>query len=232
MSLVRLLAAGKSLVGLNEPTECYRMTNLRAWPKFGSGRNPFREERKVERSPAPGGAPSQAAPKRGPENAGAITSSQQGLTGTLPARLSPAAATSQDRDKSVGPKVQSDPEVLRFGTPRNRQQTTALPGVPVKGSSPSVLVAGARGWFNRWTSRLLGWTRRRAARPVRPMVPRFGKGPVQVELSLDRLRVVRNDLSDADLEVVPARRTTPPGANVKGRVPERGTAGLLRASQS
>ena len=35
--------------------------------------------------------------------------------------------------------------------------------------------------------------------------PQPPKCPVQGELSLDRVRVVRNDLSDADLEVVPAR---------------------------
>jgi hypothetical protein len=33
----------------------------------------------------------------------------------------------------------------------------------------------------------------------------FTKAPVQGELSLDRIKVVRNDLSDADLEIVPAR---------------------------
>jgi hypothetical protein len=37
------------------------------------------------------------------------------------------------------------------------------------------------------------------------MVPRFGKLPVQEEFSLDRVRVVRNDLSDADLEIVSGR---------------------------
>ena len=33
-------------------------------------------------------------------------------------------------------------------------------------------------------------------------IPRFGKSAVQGELSLDRVKVVRNDLSHADLEVV------------------------------
>jgi len=47
------------------------------------------------------------------------------------------------------------------------------------------------------------------ARPSRkaskPAISRFSKPPVQGELSLDRVKVVRNDLSDADLEVIPAR---------------------------
>lgn len=40
--------------------------------------------------------------------------------------------------------------------------------------------------------------------------PRFDKAPVQTELSLDRIKVVRNDLSDADLEVVPVKVVVQP----------------------
>ena len=41
--------------------------------------------------------------------------------------------------------------------------------------------------------------------PVRSALPRFGDTlPVQAELSLEKVQVVRNDLSDADLEIVPA----------------------------
>jgi len=41
MSLVRLLTAGKSLVGLKDDQVRYRMTDPRAMPKFGAARNPF-----------------------------------------------------------------------------------------------------------------------------------------------------------------------------------------------
>ena len=34
---------------------------------------------------------------------------------------------------------------------------------------------------------------------------RAGRKPVQTELSLDRIQVVRNDLRDTDLEIVPGR---------------------------
>ena len=40
-------------------------------------------------------------------------------------------------------------------------------------------------------------------RPQLPSIPRFGKPPVQGELSLDKVKVVRADLTHADLEVVP-----------------------------
>lgn len=39
-------------------------------------------------------------------------------------------------------------------------------------------------------------------RPQLPSIPRFGKQPVQGELSLDKVKVVRADLTHADLEVV------------------------------
>src|SRR5215510_3975121 len=41
MSLVRLLTAGKSLVGLKDGQIQYRMGDPRSMPKFGSGKSPF-----------------------------------------------------------------------------------------------------------------------------------------------------------------------------------------------
>src|SRR6266568_103429 len=46
MSLARLLSAGKSLVGGMDNTIRYRMGNPGMLPKFGSGRNPFRDRAK------------------------------------------------------------------------------------------------------------------------------------------------------------------------------------------
>ena len=56
---------------------------------------------------------------------------------------------------------------------------------------------------------LLGRARVKAAKPA---IPQFTKLPVQGELSLDKIKVARNDLSDADLEVVPARTPTAPAS--------------------
>ena len=47
-------------------------------------------------------------------------------------------------------------------------------------------------------------------RPQLPSIPRFGKQPVQGELVLDKVKVVRGDLTHADLEVV--QGGTPPNA--------------------
>jgi hypothetical protein len=56
--------------------------------------------------------------------------------------------------------------------------------------------------------------KRRVAQP-KSVIPQFGKETVKGELSLERVRVVRNDLSDADLEVVPAGAAG--GANKQSR---------------
>jgi hypothetical protein len=52
-------------------------------------------------------------------------------------------------------------------------------------------------WLARWLSR--------RRRPAPAAIPRFNKALVQGELTLDRVKVLRNDLSDSDLEVVPVR---------------------------
>jgi hypothetical protein len=62
----------------------------------------------------------------------------------------------------------------------------------------AALLSGCKGKLNN----ILGRVRPKA---VKPAIPRFTKPAVQGELSLDRIKVVRNDLSDADLEVVPAK---------------------------
>jgi hypothetical protein len=59
---------------------------------------------------------------------------------------------------------------------------------------------------------LCGLFARSGRKAAKPAIPRFPKPPVQGELSLERIKVVRNDLSDADLEVVPARPSATPAA--------------------
>jgi hypothetical protein len=53
-----------------------------------------------------------------------------------------------------------------------------------------------------------------SGKAAKSAIERFAKPPVQGELSLDRIKVVRNDLSDADLEVVPAKPRVAPAATV------------------
>jgi len=64
--------------------------------------------------------------------------------------------------------------------------------------------------------RKAGWLRKfnpisiwRGSRP--PTLPKAHR-PMQAELSLDRVKVVHNDLSDADVEIVPIKSRTAPEA--------------------
>ena len=59
-------------------------------------------------------------------------------------------------------------------------------------------------------AKLAALSARRRSKAAKPAIPRFSKAPVQTELSLDQIKVLRNDLSDADLEVIPAK---PPSAS-------------------
>jgi len=66
--------------------------------------------------------------------------------------------------------------------------------------------------LSRWQATLCGLLAHSRGMAVQPAIPRFPKPPVQGELSLDRIKVMRNDLSDADLEVVTAKLPAAPAA--------------------
>ncbi len=65
--------------------------------------------------------------------------------------------------------------------------------------------------FSGWLKKLkklnpaAWWTKSAVAKPA---IPKFSKAPVQGELSLDNIKVVRNDLNEADVEVVVKRPMT------------------------
>ena len=67
--------------------------------------------------------------------------------------------------------------------------------------------ARAARWIGEWSRKMNSLPRlAQWPGPVQAAGPRLAKPPVQPELSLDKVQVVRNDLSDADFEVVPAKR--------------------------
>jgi hypothetical protein len=143
MSLVRLLTAGKSLVGIQDSKSRYRSVDPRAMPTFGS-------EKKVN--------------------------------------------TDVARESEVKPSV----------TKLKLENSKA---VVTEKSVPSARKAGGSGWVSQWGSKLSSLVSQKP-KPARSAIPRFIGVPVQGELSLDNIKVVRNDLSDADVEVV-MRQTTP-----------------------
>jgi hypothetical protein len=85
---------------------------------------------------------------------------------------------------------------------------SASAGVPAEKASQGDARSGP---LTRW----LWWRRPKAA-----AVPRFHKPLVQAELSLDRVKPLRNDLSDCDLEVIPARSA---GTQKSAELGQKGT---------
>jgi hypothetical protein len=79
---------------------------------------------------------------------------------------------------------------------------------PHRPGSKGGLRSRAMAFQIKWAVKLQALFSRPAPNPARAVLAR-PTAPVQGELSLDRIKVVRNDLSDADLEIVPRQ---PPAA--------------------
>ncbi len=177
MSLARLLSAGKSLVGGMDNTIRYRMGNPGMLPKFGSRRNPFRPGAKRQ------------------EPMQLIQPPEPGAESPKPA-LSPPAATARqqgERESRAG-AVPITPALAAAESAGKREKHSS--------SAPnwcSALRSTWKGWLEAVKARLPHRTPKRA----RSDISHLAKLLVQPELSLDKVRVVRNDLSDTDLEVVP-----------------------------
>lgn len=158
MSLVRLLTAGKSLVGLKQTGSRYHLTNQRLLPKFEPKKNPF----------GPGTPDHTAA-------------------SVLPSPSAPAAES-----KSLH-------EALKPAT-----ETTKVSAREVMQNRESFLRRLWR-WGCSTVGRLRFWRRRSQLRSGARTQP---KRLFQAELSLEAVKVVRNDLTDSDFEIVASRAPT------------------------
>ena len=175
MSLMQLLTNGKTLVDLKHSTSRYQMPGKLHLPKFGSAKNPFMASAKNQ--PSQGELPPPAQPQ---VRAARIPAANLKETQRLP-ELS-AKMKETKRLPFVAARHSTPP------APQSKWWETFLDaaGALLEKLSP------AR-WFG-------------GPKPAtKPAVPRFDKPVVQGELSLHNIKVVRNDLNDADVEVVPAR---------------------------
>ncbi len=175
MSLVRLLTAGKSLVGIQDSKSRYRSVDPRAMPKFGS-------EKKINT-----------------ENAG-----ENGV------RASVAKSSVQPSKAEVS--VAAEKNVRGPFAERNLEAAPAGKNVGIGKDAEKASIPVARqdrsGWVGQLGSKLSSLVSQRP-KPAKGAIPRFNGVPVQGELSLDNIKVVRNDLSDADLEVVAKKAAQP-----------------------
>ncbi len=204
MSLLRLLAAGKSLVGMSDAETRYRVTSQRLLPQFGPGRNPFSSRGKA--------GPAQMGPSS-PEDHRPTSATQE--TPRSPALFGETEAAPRLGPKGVATPASCSPK--KFGEGLRRRTAGLLAGCKMK---------------------LMGVLAKRRHKATNPAIPRFTEPSVQGELSLDRIKVVRNDLSDADLEVIPAKPATAPvmrateGAARKESAWGRVTARVLGAGRT
>ena len=209
MSLGKLLSTGRSLIGGAPNSGRYDISNCNNLPKFNAAKNPFAQPSKpAEQMPA---APA-----------------------PMPAPVEPP--------QEVQEVVAEAPTVVAPTQPKKTQlieykKTQRLPQV----SGPSFMgtiilkskaVAQASMTFCHASfAKLSGRTRNMIARFRRKepasVLPRLGKPAVQTLLSLDSVRVMRNNLEDSDLEVVSANTatstqvapTTPVASPKRGPVP-------------
>lgn len=93
------------------------------------------------------------------------------------------------------------PKATADAAPHPQAGSSATP-VPASGPRPTAAAVPAQPYpAGRWS--LQSWAPFKRAGAAQP-----AKVPIQGELSLEAVRPVRNDLSDSDLEVVPAPRPT------------------------
>jgi len=206
MSLLRLLSSGKSLVGAKDGGPRYRLGTRESLPAFRLVRNPFRK-------------PITPGVTRG---------------GTAPVEYRRQTADSQRDLPPEGPQGPECPQAGHESFSCGGAQAVPSPTDPPTDSSGRAKKSagcgrgadvgggdGTGGILSR-LARWLTWRRRRTGREM--IEPRRSPIPVQGELSLDNVKVVRNDLSDADLEVV--RVSTRPAQ--RGSTVERPVSSELR----
>jgi hypothetical protein len=242
MSLMRLLSSGRSWVGLKESTR-YVMTDPRAMPKFGSDKNPFLSASKKPdpvRMPEPPGSDKVAAEvnhapykhfwnrQQKVENPKGIPAQSPGLRGTSYPGITDQTASTLKGLRHRGRIAL----VLLAKCAPSRLLSIAI-------HSGRNLPQGTVLIFRRLNSLVP----RRHSRPRTAAIASFARGPLQGELSLDKIKVVRNDLSDVDLEVVRRSEKSPAAAPLMPDAPARtdqesdgaawtpATAGLIGASK-
>jgi len=173
MSLLRLLTAGKCLVGLQKTEVRYHLPGQEALPKFGSKKNPFRATALPE--------PPEPARER-----------------EIPAQVNPLIQDDLDgkheTPRSIAAAGDSRAAVVPADDGKKKPD-----GNECKPSEPAARPPSAVKAFLLWG---------RAKKAKRTNIG--GRSLVQGELSLEKVKVVRNDLSECDLEIV--RRASQPTA--------------------
>ena len=114
--------------------------------------------------------------------------------GYLPKFISPKNPFAPPAKTEPAPKEEATP--AKKDAAPDRTKTQKLPTFPA-------VVPRKKIWAGLFNPLAL-WRR------LRPATPPRTERPLQAELSLDRVKVVHNDLTDADVEIVPIKSRTAP----------------------
>ena len=188
------------MVGMRETHSPYRMRTANLLPKFGSSKNPFASTPKAEAvnpdrteaSVPAASAPKPVAPKTEPAKMETVSLfDSKPILPSAPAKVAevPLAARQPAKTEPIQPK----------------------PAVAAKVAPPRKPVPWAE-----WVKMVNPLTYLPAREPglKKSIRARGTRIPVQTELSLEKVKVVRNDLSDTDLEIIPAKPVGPSDGDV------------------
>jgi hypothetical protein len=214
MNFSKLLATGKSMIGMRDTHSPYRMRTENLLPKFESAKNPF--------APASKAASPIAAPKTDtfvavetPLAEATVAPIAKPAISTMETnflfddQLQPAVVPIVVHEAEPVPAIPAPakveaklviPVVLNSKTETPELAPVAKPA-PVSEPKPALFSA-----LMKKANPLAYLPSREAAKPARV------RTAVQTELSLERVKVMRNDLSDTDLEVIPAKLAGKPEA--------------------
>lgn len=179
------------MVGMQDNLSRYRLTKQRLLPKFGSKKNPFAPPAVAEP-----GVSTPAQPKTAPcfENKTGEPAAAANFKSVESISVQPAkTGTKADGATAVVPP--REPVLAN----RNGQRDSAP---PLAARSRKSALAG--NWL-----KVAGLLSGLLERKPKTAGLRPARMPVQCELSLEKVKVVRNDLSDTDIEFRTARKPLP-----------------------
>jgi hypothetical protein len=222
MKLGKLLAAGKSI--MNGHTEVsYRSSKQIYLPKFGSTKNPFKPgapDQADEATPLPApaavtephttpGGPTRLAPSDEPAPQSAAPRGHEDCPypepgrAELPVGRTPGGSATCEGASLPGSGVQSAKVSGTDAAQSVKKPTNCLSNG--QSMAAAVQTTNPLQRFNGIISIIRAALLRRKARRTENTAKGHKGTPTQTELSLDTVKVVHNDLSDVDVEVVPIK---------------------------
>lgn len=187
MSLGKLLSMSRSFVAGKNDLGRYRLVEQGMLPRFGLSTDGAASGlRKKDLTTQNAELPLAAALKVDPPAANPARPAQGGVAGnSQPEAVVVAQAPAKEHARVVEAPASTDPLAVAVREPKSK--------------SSNRLALGFDRLINRWFRTSSNPFRKRSGQPLR------GDSPQQAELVLDSVKVMRNDLGDADFEVVQAK---------------------------